>query len=129
MGVAELDREPGQGYQVVMGGLCLSELTDDERAFALAQACRVLAPGGLVLLADEVVPENVFLRVLHAVIRFPLALLTYLLAQATTRALVGLPQQVERAGFEVESYRLNRLQSFAELVARRPGHSPWVGGV
>jgi demethylmenaquinone methyltransferase/2-methoxy-6-polyprenyl-1,4-benzoquinol methylase len=123
MGVAELDREPEQGCQVVMGGLCLSELTDDERAFTLAQAYRVLEPGGLLLLADEVVPEGVFLGVFHAVIRFFLVLLTYLFTQATTRALVNLPQQVEQAGFQIESYRLNRLQSFAELVARRPGQS------
>ena len=119
-GVAELDREPEQSYQVVMSGLCLSELSDEERAFALAQAHRVLEPGGLLLVADEVVPEGVLPRVLYAVIRFPLVVLTYLFARATTRALSDLPRQVVQAGFEVESYRRGRLHGFAVLVARRP---------
>jgi demethylmenaquinone methyltransferase/2-methoxy-6-polyprenyl-1,4-benzoquinol methylase len=120
MGVGELDREPEQGYQAVMSGLCFSELAAAERAFALAQAYRLLEPGGLLLVADEVVPQSPVRRILHAVVRFPLALLTYLLTQTSTRALAGLPQQVEQAGFVVQSYRLNRLHSFAELVARRP---------
>jgi demethylmenaquinone methyltransferase/2-methoxy-6-polyprenyl-1,4-benzoquinol methylase len=120
MGVVELDREPEQSRQVVMSGLCLSELTDGERAFALAQAYRILEPGGLLLLADEVVPQSVLRHVLYAAVRWPLVLLTYLLTQTTTHGLPNVRQQVERAGFVLESYRLNRLHSFAELVARRP---------
>jgi len=120
MGVVELDREPEQSRQVVMSGLCFSELTDGERSFALAQAYRILEPGGLLLLADEVVPQSVLRRVLYALVRWPLALLTYLLTQTTTHGLRDLRQQVEQAGFVLESYRLNRLHSFAELAARRP---------
>jgi len=120
MGVAELDREPAQSYQVVMSGLCLSELAAGERTYTLAQAYRVLEPGGLLLLADEVVPQGIMRRILHSVVRLPLAFLAYLLTQTTTRALPDLPGQVEQAGFVVRSYRLNRLGSFAELVAARP---------
>jgi demethylmenaquinone methyltransferase/2-methoxy-6-polyprenyl-1,4-benzoquinol methylase len=120
MGVAELDREPERSRQAVMSGLCFSELTDGERAFALAQAYRILEPGGLVLVADEVVPQGVLRRILYAAVRWPLALLTYLLTQTTTHGVADLRRQVKEAGFRVESYRLNRLHSFAELVARRP---------
>ena len=98
----------------------LSELTVEERAFALAQAYRLLEPGGLLLLADEVVPQRALRRALYTAVRVPLALLTYLLTQTTTRALADLSQQVERAGFVIQSYRLNRLHSFATVVARRP---------
>ena len=118
MGVAELDREPEQGYQVVMSGLCFSELTADERTFVLAQAYRLLAPGGLLLLADEVVPRGILRRILYAAVRFPWVVLTYLLTQTTTHALSDLAQQVEQAGFVVQSCRFNRLRSFVELVAR-----------
>jgi demethylmenaquinone methyltransferase/2-methoxy-6-polyprenyl-1,4-benzoquinol methylase len=120
MGVAELDCEPAQSYQVVMSGLCLSELTAGERAFALAQAHRLLEPGGLLLLADEVVPRGPARWLLHRLVRSPLALLTRLLAHATTRPLCCLPDEVKRAGFVVESFRLNWLHSFAELAAHRP---------
>lgn len=120
MGVAELDGEPAQSYQVVMSGLCLSELTANERAYALEQAYRLLEPGGLLLLADEVVPRGSLLRILVAAIRFPLLLLTCLITQTITRALVDLSQQVERAGFVVQCRRFNHLHSFAELVAQRP---------
>jgi demethylmenaquinone methyltransferase/2-methoxy-6-polyprenyl-1,4-benzoquinol methylase len=120
MGVAELDREPEQGYQVVMSGLVFSELTAGERAFCLAQAYRLLEPGGLLLMADEVVPQGLLRRALYTIVRGPLVFLTYVLTQTTTHALHDLPQQVEQAGFVIQSYHLNRLHSFAELVARRP---------
>jgi demethylmenaquinone methyltransferase/2-methoxy-6-polyprenyl-1,4-benzoquinol methylase len=120
MGVAELDQEPGQGYDVVVSGLCFSELTAEERAFALEQAYRVLQPGGLLLIADEVVPSGIWKRALHAIVRIPLVFLVFLLTQATTRAVVDLPGQVERAGFAVRSCHLDRFHGFAELVACRP---------
>ena len=120
MGVAELDGETAETYDGVMSGLCFSELTDGERAFALRQAYRLLKPNGLLLLADEVVPRRAVQRLLHCCVRLPLALLTYLLTQTTTRSLRRLPQEVQAAGFVVVSVRLNSLEDFIELVARKP---------
>ncbi len=120
MGVAELGGEPAYGYDVVMSGLCLSELSDGERAFALHQAHRLLEPGGLLLLADEVVPQGVLRWLLHWAVRLPLAALTYLLVQTTTRSLKGLPEEVQVVGFTIESTHLNGLGDFIELVAHRP---------
>lgn len=120
MGVAELGREPPESYDAVTAGLCFSELTEGERAYALGQAHRLLRPGGLLLLADEVVPNALPKRVLHGLLRLPLVVVTYLLTQATTRAVRGLPEAVQAAGFAVESVRLSRMASFVELVARKP---------
>ena len=120
MGVAELDGETAETYDGVMSGLCFSELTDGERAFALRQAYRLLKPNGLLLLADEVVPRRAVQRLLHGCVRLPLALLAYLLTQTTTRSLRRLPQEVQAAGFVVVSVRLNSLEDFVELVARKP---------
>jgi demethylmenaquinone methyltransferase/2-methoxy-6-polyprenyl-1,4-benzoquinol methylase len=125
MGVAELDGEAAESYDVVMSGLCLSELTDGERTFALREAYRLLEPGGLLLLADEVIPQNAIKRLLHWSIRLPLALLTCLLTQTTTRPLKGLQgkgalPEVQATGFAVESMYLTCLGDFIELVARKP---------
>ncbi len=120
MGVAELDREAAERYDAVTSVLCLSELSGDELAFTLKHAARVLKPGGFLLIADEVRPEAPAIRVLHALLRAPLAGLTYLLTQQTTHPMTDLSERLVNAGFSIESIQLSGLQSFAEVVARRP---------
>jgi ubiquinone/menaquinone biosynthesis C-methylase UbiE len=119
MGVAELDGEESGSYDVVMSGLCLSELSDDELAYTLTQASRVLRPGGRLLVADEVRPSGPFRRLVHGLVRAPLVLLTYLLTQQTTHAVKDLPGRVRRAGFSIEATHLGALGSFVELVGRK----------
>ena len=120
-GVAELGSEEPQSYDVIMSGLCFSELSEDEVTYTLQEVGRILKPGGLLLLADEVRPERLGKRVLHGLTRFPLSIVAYLVAQTTTRAVRDLPQKIEEAGLLVESVRLNTMESFLELVARKPG--------
>ncbi|RME34407.1 MAG: class I SAM-dependent methyltransferase [Gammaproteobacteria bacterium] len=120
LGVAELDRERERSYDAVTCGLSLSELGPDELSYALEQIHRLLRPGGLLLVADEIRPRNPALRLLHALIRIPLVGLTWLLTQQTTHPVTGLPDRIEAAGFTILSLRESRLGSFLELVARRP---------
>jgi ubiquinone/menaquinone biosynthesis C-methylase UbiE len=119
-GITDLENETAENYDLVMSGLCLSELTEDEVSYALRQSFRILRLDGLLLLADEVVPENLVKRILNAVVRFPLAILAYLWTQTTTHALKDLPLRVHRAGFVLESERTSNLDSLMELVARKP---------
>jgi demethylmenaquinone methyltransferase/2-methoxy-6-polyprenyl-1,4-benzoquinol methylase len=119
MGVAELDDLPPSAFDAVCAGLCFSELTPGERCYALAQGQRLLRPGGLLLLADEIRPRRLHQRVLHACLRAPLAALTWLLTQTTTHAVPDLPGLVRAAGFEVTAMRTGLLGSWAEMVARQ----------
>jgi demethylmenaquinone methyltransferase/2-methoxy-6-polyprenyl-1,4-benzoquinol methylase len=120
MGVAELDNEEPDSYDAVVSGLCFSELTEDERTYALEQAARIVKPGRLLLVADEVVPDSLVKRLLNGLIRLPLAIVAYVWTQTTTHAVRDLPQKVERVGFVVESIRVTNLGSLIELVARKP---------
>ena len=54
-------------------------------------------------------------------IRVPLSILSYLITQVTTKAVRDLPSKLSNAGFIIESIRLNRLENFIEIVARKPG--------
>jgi ubiquinone/menaquinone biosynthesis C-methylase UbiE len=123
MGIAELDAEPSEGYDAAMSGLCFSELSEGEIDYGLSQIVRILRPGGLLLVADEVKPPDLARRLLHALMKAPFAALTYLVSQQTTHAVEDLPAKLCKAGFTIESVRSNALGSFVEVVARKPAEA------
>jgi ubiquinone/menaquinone biosynthesis C-methylase UbiE len=120
MGVAELDGEEAQRYDAVMSGLCFSELSKDEVAYTLKEVARILRPGGLLLIADEVKPQGLIKRMIHWLIRVPLSAFTYAITQQKTHAISNLSKELTGAGLLVVSTQLSSLGSFGEFVARRP---------
>jgi ubiquinone/menaquinone biosynthesis C-methylase UbiE len=121
MGVAEIGSEGSDGYDAVMSGLCFSELTEDEVTYALEQVKRILKPGGLLLVADEVRPGNIPMRLVRWLTRLPLVIITYLITQTTTSAVRDLPERVKRTGLVIELLSTSKTQDFMELVAKKPG--------
>ncbi len=119
MGISELDEEKAAIFDVVTSGLCFSELSEDEIDFALKQIKRILKENGLLLVVDEVLPPGIFRKIIHWMIKAPLLVITYLLTQTRTRAAVHLPEKISHLGFRIESLRMNKLQDFIELTARK----------
>jgi ubiquinone/menaquinone biosynthesis C-methylase UbiE len=120
MGVAELDGEEAQRYDAVMSGLCFSELSEDELTYTLKEVARILRPGGLLLIADEIKPQGLVRRLIHSLIRVPLAALTYVITQQTTHPTSNLSERLTGAGLLIVSVHLSPLGSFGEFVARKP---------
>jgi demethylmenaquinone methyltransferase/2-methoxy-6-polyprenyl-1,4-benzoquinol methylase len=119
MGVVEIAKEKSESYNVVMAGLFFSELTKDELVYALKEVKRILKPEGFLLIADEVVPEAILKRTLNYLIRFPLVIITYLITQSITMPIKGLPDLVREDGFLIKSIKLNKIENFIELVAKK----------
>ena len=119
MGVAELGNETDQTYDVVMSGLCLSELTEEELDFAVNEVSRILKPGGLFLVIDEVRPQSFFKRRFQGFFRSIFKLFVFLVSGTTTRALKNFPSKIEGAGFKIVSCELNKSQNLLKLTARK----------
>lgn len=117
MGVAGMDQFADTSFDLVAATLVFSELSDDERRYALRHARRILKQGGRAAIADEVRPRRPAKRVLHGLVRFPLAVLTFALTQTTTRAVESLEDLVRTAGFRIEAAERNWLESFLYVVA------------
>lgn len=120
MSAMELEREDAESYDVIMAGLFFSELNDDKIDYVLKEIRRILRPGGFLLVVDEVVPKNIFKRVIWWLIRSPLTIIVYFVTGTRTRTLSDLPKKIKKQGFIIESMRLNRIENLIELVARRP---------
>ncbi len=119
-GVDSMDIFADRSYDTVVSTLVFSEMSDDERRYALANAYRVLSPGGKIIIADEVSPRSGVLRFLHSMTRAPALLGTYLVTSATTRPLDDIAGELTAAGFVVGKYARSQGDSFAVVVAVKP---------
>jgi len=120
IGAAEMDRKiPDAEFDAVVSTLVFSELSGDERRYALKHALRCLKPGGRLIIADEVRPAKGWQRLFYRMLKTPMAFITYVFTQTNTRAVEDLPNLVSKAGFEIETEEYNRLHSFALLTARK----------
>ncbi len=120
LGVAELSNEPEDQYDAIISGLCFSELTFDEVDYTLRQAYRLLKPNGRLLIADEIRPGNSVKRILNGLFRIPLVIITWLITQTTTSAVLHLPERTRAAGFIIDSSETNRMETFLSLRAHKP---------
>jgi len=119
MGVDGMDLFPSSCFDAVVSTLSFSELSNDERRFTLRHAERVLKPGGLIVIADEVVPRTLLRKLVKACVRIPMLAATYLASGASTRPIADLPVEIEDAGFEVSKEIRSQGDAFALVVGVR----------
>lgn len=122
MGAVELDTAFDDAtFDAVVSSLTFSELSDDEVAYTLRHCHRILRPGGLLMVADEILPDSLGGRVLTWLFRLPFSALTFILTQNTTRRVAALERRIAEAGFqviEVEKYFLGTLRTVVAKKAR-----------
>lgn len=120
LGAAEIeDRFEPSSIDAITACLVFSELSPDEQSYTLETALTRLRPGGDLVLADEVVPTSALRRFLLRITRAPVAVLTYVLTQTTTRSVKGLAESMRAAGYiNVDEQR--SWADFAIVHGRRP---------
>ena len=100
IGVAEVtDRFESATFDTITACLLMSELSPEEQAYTLSIAHSRLAPGGCLILADEVLPSSWAQRLLYRLVRVPLTIATYAISQSTTRPVDGLAPMLDEEGF------------------------------
>ena len=124
LGAMEIeDRFAEEVFDAIVSCLVFSELTPDELSHVLRIAHTGLRAGGQLVVADEVAPATPGRRLWRRVRRLPIAGLTYLLTQATTRPLEGLQEEMRGAGFEAIETQAVRPGNLTIVSGRRPAEA------
>ena len=119
-GVDGMDGLPDRSRDAVVSTLVFSELSDDERRYALRHAARILRPGGRLVVAAEVVPRTLGRRLVYGVVRSAAVAATYLGSGTSTHPVQDLAGEIARAGFRPEKETRTHGDAVALIVARTP---------
>jgi ubiquinone/menaquinone biosynthesis C-methylase UbiE/NAD-dependent dihydropyrimidine dehydrogenase PreA subunit len=120
-GVVEIDSLFAENrFDLIVSTLVFSELYAEERALALYQIKKLLKPDGIFVIAVEVQPQKPLKRVIHFLVRFPLTVLTYIIAQTGTKPFNRITEEITKAGLNITSENRSFLDSFIILAARKP---------
>jgi ubiquinone/menaquinone biosynthesis C-methylase UbiE/NAD-dependent dihydropyrimidine dehydrogenase PreA subunit len=120
-GIVEIDSLFAENsFDLIVSTLVFSELYAEERALTLLQIRKLLKPEGTVVIAVEVRPRELIKKMIHLVVRFPLAVLTYLVAQTGTKPLNQITNEMIHAGLNISLEERSFLDSFIIVAASKP---------
>jgi demethylmenaquinone methyltransferase/2-methoxy-6-polyprenyl-1,4-benzoquinol methylase len=117
---AEVDAFPEASFDAAVVSLCFSDMAASERAFVLRQVAKVLRPGGVLAVADEMKPRGRMARAAALVLRAPQALLAWLIVGSTSRPIADLGGELRAAGFSILEERRFLFGTLGTLIAERP---------
>lgn len=117
---AEIDAFPAESFDAAVVSLCFSDMAGSERAYVLRELARVLRPGGVLAVADELKPRGPLARALALALRVPQALLAWLAVGATSRPIANLDAELRAAGFRLREERRFLLGTLGTMIAERP---------
>jgi ubiquinone/menaquinone biosynthesis C-methylase UbiE/NAD-dependent dihydropyrimidine dehydrogenase PreA subunit len=121
VGVVEIDSLFEENrFDLIVSTLVFSELYAEERALALHHIRKLLKPDGTFVVAGEVRPKILLKRVIHFLVRFPLTVLTYIIAQTGTKPFNRIREEITLAGLQIISENRSFLDSFIIITARKP---------
>jgi ubiquinone/menaquinone biosynthesis C-methylase UbiE len=103
----------------IVSTLVFSELSNDERLYALEESRRILKKDGLLIIADEVRPDSFMKRFLYFMIRWPVAIITFMFVQKIFSSVKDLNEDISKAGFSIVSNQKQFLGAFETIVAKR----------
>jgi len=116
---AETDRFATDRFAAVVLSLCLSDMSLEERAFVLAAAVRCLAPGGRLVVADEVRAPAGWRRRLQRVVRIPQAAAGWLLVGSVSRPIPDLQRELSATGLSLAAPRRWLMGTLGLVVAHK----------
>ena len=93
------DRFPTASFDLIVSTLVFSELPPDDQRFVLEACQKLLTPNGRILIADEVIPPTLIMRLFFYLVRLPLVFLTWLITRTTTNSLRGFDSMLTQTGF------------------------------
>jgi len=96
------DRFPAASFDLIVATLVFSEIPEGEQRLILEDCHKILATNGRLLIADEVIPDGIFRKTLFHFIRWPLALITWLLTRTTTHTLHNFEDLLTQTGYQTK---------------------------
>ncbi|MBF0501006.1 MAG: methyltransferase domain-containing protein [Candidatus Riflebacteria bacterium] len=111
----------GETFDIITASLMLGELPPLVLTAVLGQIPQILAPGGSLLIADELWPKDQWRSMLYSFIMAVTFIPNFILTRTMIRPVKGLEERLSEAGFEVMSRRdfAFGVVSLIEAVAKK----------
>lgn len=90
-----------ESFDVIVSTAALGEFPKEYLHYIFEQCYRILKPGGRLIVADEVLPENIFARILHMLVMAAVWIPQFLVVRRVCYPIMNLTKIMERSGFSI----------------------------